>query len=95
MTGAIEGIEGGGGGACLFVCLFESYLVSAAFCAAMPGCKGLADSRHFAEKISASPHFSIPVVWPAVPSPLRGLASIYDYVHFISKSDVFACVCVP
>ena len=79
----------------LFVCLFESYSVSAAVLAAMPGCKGLADSRRFAENLSASPHFTIPVVWPAVPSPLRGLASIYGYVHFALRSDVFACVYVP
>ena len=63
--------------------------------AAMPGCRGLADSRRFAEKTSASPHFTIPMAWPAVPLPLRGLASIYDYVHFASRSDVFACVYVP
>jgi hypothetical protein len=26
---------------------------------------------------------------------MRGLASIYDYLHFALGSDVFACVCVP
>jgi hypothetical protein len=44
---------------------------------------------------SASPHFTIPKVRSAVPSPLRCLASIYYYVHFVSRNDVFACVCVP
>ena len=43
---------------------------------------------------SAPPHFIIPMVKPAVPSPMRGLASIYDYVHFVSRSDVFACLYV-
>jgi hypothetical protein len=31
----------------------------------------------------------------AVASPMRGLASIYDYLHFALGSDLFACVCVP
>ena len=58
-------------------------------------CKRLAVSRRFTENMSTSPYFTTPVVWPAVPSPLRVLASIYDYVHFVSRGGVFAGVCVP
>jgi hypothetical protein len=25
---------------------------------------------------------------------MRGLVSIYDYAHFASRSDAFACVCI-
>ena len=63
-------------------------------CTVCPDAEGWRTADALLSK-SASPHFTIPVVWPAVPSPLRGLASIYDYVHFASRSDVFVCVCVP
>ena len=69
----------------------------------MLGSKGLADSRRFAEKTSASPHFTIPVVWPAVPLPLRRLASIttvyispleMTYLSVLMFLELlFLCVC--
>lgn len=65
-----------------------------AFCAVMPGCKGLADSRRFDEDMSTSPHSTIPVVWQFFFSPLRCLATVYHYIHSVSRSDLFVYVCV-
>ncbi|PVH90825.1 hypothetical protein DM02DRAFT_401712 [Periconia macrospinosa] len=61
----------------------------------MPGCRGLANSRRFAERIS-TPHFTTPkgVAICSLASTC-GLASIYDYVHFVSRSDVSVPACFP
>jgi hypothetical protein len=60
----------------------------------MPGCKGSAHSRRAAESVNTAPlHYTNGMI--GRPLPLRCLAFIYEYIHFVSRSDVFACVCVP
>ena len=54
---------------------------------------GVADSRRGADVNLHRP--TSPSKEPSVPRGLRCPASIYDYVHLASRSDVFACVCVP
>jgi hypothetical protein len=55
--------------------------------------RGVADSRRGADMNLHRPTSLSKE--PSVPRGLPHLASIYDYVHFVSRSDVFACVCVP
>lgn len=57
-----------------------------------------AESRRMADALPTSvgiAHFTISTVWPAAPSPLRGLDSSYDYVCLVSVNGVCACTCVP
>ncbi|KAK7177524.1 hypothetical protein PSPO01_16428 [Paraphaeosphaeria sporulosa] len=60
----------------------------------MPGRRGLADSRSFAERVSRPLHHTKGMASCPLASAC-GLASIYDYVHFASRSDVSVPVFVP
>ncbi|KAF2181418.1 hypothetical protein K469DRAFT_792658 [Zopfia rhizophila CBS 207.26] len=72
--------------------LVYSYSVSAAIPAAMPGCRGLADSRSFAERISR-PHFTTPKVWPAVPSPPLVVWLLYTTTYISPQEVTYLCLC--
>jgi len=72
--------------------LVDSYTVSAAN-RSYARLTGVADSRRGADLDPRRPTSLSKEA--SVPSGLPHLASIYDYVHIVSRSDVFACVCVP